>query len=47
MLSIEGIYAVFVEAVNAYHAALLASQDLQQKFEAMYQRYGTLGVGAL
>jgi hypothetical protein len=36
ILSIEGIYAIFVQAVNAYHAALLATQDLQQKFEAMY-----------
>jgi hypothetical protein len=47
LISVEGIYLAFLRGLKAYHAELVGSEDLRSKFEAMYERYGTTGFGAV
>jgi hypothetical protein len=47
LISVEGVYLAFVRGLKAYHAELATSTDLRTKFEAMYEKYGSTGFGAL
>ena len=47
IISVEGVYLAFIRGLNAYHAELVGSEDLRSNFEAMYERYGTTGFGAM
>jgi hypothetical protein len=47
LISVEGVYLAFVRGLRAYHAELVKDGDLRAKFEAMYEKYGTTGFGAM
>jgi hypothetical protein len=47
LISVEGIVLAFVRGLKGYHAELVGSADLQAKFEAMYENYGTTGFGVI
>lgn len=44
VLGVEALYKAFVESVNAYHAELRSSSELQGRFATMFPRYGTISV---
>lgn len=47
LISVEGVYLAFVRGLRTYYADLVNSADLRAKFEAMYEKYGNTGFGAL
>jgi hypothetical protein len=47
LISVEGVYLAFVRGLNAYRVELLTSTELRSKFQAMYEKYGTTGFGAM
>ena len=47
LISIEGIYLAFIRGLRACHEELVSSEDLKVKFERMYERYGTTGIGVM
>ena len=47
LISVEGVYLAFVRGLRGCHEELVTRADLQAKFEAMYERYGSTSFGAL
>ena len=47
LVSVEGVYLAFVRGLRAYHEELVGNDDLRNRFESMYEKYGSTGMGIL
>jgi hypothetical protein len=45
MISVDGLFAAFVQAVSDFEGAIRADAGLQRNFELMFEPYGVLAVG--
>ena len=43
----SGVYLAFVRGLRAYHEELVGNDDLRNRFESMYEKYGSTGMGIL